>query len=115
MKILLLFFCLAFTLLAESARESYRHELSFLMGNSEYGKSRNLGRSTAYALEYQYRGFDFLLKPEIALIYAKSIPVYSTSETTRAATMLLNGVYEIAYTDERPWPSRTLGSRGRGR
>ena len=52
-------------------------------------------------MQFQYNGLDFPIKPEIAFVYSQDIPLYTNTEEshTRYSMMLLNGVYEIPYSD----------------
>ncbi len=97
--ILLVLFSLA--LFAEQTKVSHLHEVSLLFGNSENGFEQNIDRSDAYELQYQYNGLDFPIKPEIDLVYSQDIPLYHTIEArfTRYLAMMVNGVYEIPYSD----------------
>lgn len=79
----------------------YVNELSVLIGDSENGFKQNIGRSLAYEMQFQYNGLDFPVKPEIAFVYSQDIPLYfNTQESrTRYSLMMVNGVYEIPYSD----------------
>ena len=77
----------------------YVNEMSFLLGNSENGSDTNLNRSLAYQLQFQYNDLDFPIKPEIAYIHSQNIDIYTTGERTKYSAMMVNGIYEIDYTD----------------
>ena len=79
----------------------YVNEISILFGNSENGFEQNIGRSPAYEMQFQYNGLDFPIKPEIAFVYSQDIPLYFNTEEshTRYSLMMVNGVYEIPYSD----------------
>ena len=79
----------------------YVNEISILFGNSENGFEQNIGRSMAYEMQFQYNGLDFPIKPEIAFVYSQDIPLYTATEEsrTRYSMMMVNGVYEIPYSD----------------
>jgi len=79
----------------------YVNELTILLGDSENGFEQNIGRSVAYEMQFQYNGLDFPIKPEIAFVYSQDIPLYTSTEEshTRYSMMMVNGVYEIPYSD----------------
>ncbi len=98
-----LFFILfiASSLFAQQQKIEYVNEFSILIGNSENGSEQNIGRSLAYAMQFQYNGLDFPIKPEIAFVYSQDIPLYKNTYTgyTDYAMMMVNGVYAIPYSD----------------
>ena len=77
----------------------YNHEISFLLGDSENGFEQGLDRSLAFDLQYMYKGFDYPVKPEVAIIYSGNIPTYFSQERFQYSALQLNGVYEIKYID----------------
>ncbi len=101
MKQLLLLFLLSSSLIAQEKDIEYVNEMSILIGNSENGFSQNIGRSLAYELQFQYNGLDFPIKPEIDFVYSQDIPLYTHTDQshTRYSSMMLNGVYEVPYSD----------------
>ena len=97
MKQLIILVILISTLFAEQKEIKYINEISILAGDSENGSKQNIDRSFAYEMQFQYNDLDFPIKPEIAFIYSKNIPIYSSGSTTSYTTIMLNGVYEIPY------------------
>ena len=79
----------------------YVNEMTILVGDSENGFEQNIDRSLAYQLQFQYNDLDFPIKPEIAFVYSQDIPLYTSTEesSTRYSLMMVNGVYEIPYSD----------------
>ncbi len=101
MKQTILLFLLSLSLFAQQKNVEYVNEMSIMIGDSENGFSQNVGRSLAYELQFQYNGLDFPIKPEIDFIYSQDIPLYTHTQesTTRYSSMMVNGVYEIPYSD----------------
>ncbi len=99
-KILLLLY-ITVSLFAETHKSEFAHEVSLLIGNSENGYGDNIDSSFASQMQYQYNGFDFAIKPEIAFVYSKNIPIYNNAGDSRTSfsMMTVNGVYDISYTD----------------
>ena len=95
-----------------NTKTTYNHEASFLIGDSENGYDQGLDRSIAYELQYMYKGFDFPIKPEVALVYSNNIPIYNSKDKASYSSLLLNGVYEIDYIDLlTPYVKAGLGYR----
>ncbi len=87
---------------AQEKKIEYINEISFLIGNSENGFDKNIDRSLAYDLQFQYNGLDFPIRPEIEFFYSQDISLYqatSSQTNTRFGYLLVNGIYEIPYTD----------------
>lgn len=101
MRKILLLLCITVSLFAETQENEYTHEVSFLIGNSENGYGDNIDSSFAYQLQYQYNGLDFVIKPEIAIVNSRNIPIYNDTGGSRSSylMMTMNGVYDIPYTD----------------
>ena len=89
---------LSLPLFAQEKKVDYVNEISVMLGNSENGSKQNIGRSTAYEMQFQYNGLDYPVKPELSFVYSNSIPLYTTGRTSYTSIML-NGVYEIDYSD----------------
>lgn len=77
----------------------YNHEITFLLGDSENGFEQGLDRSLAFDLQYMYKGFDYPIKPEVAMIYSNNIPTYFSQDRLQYQALQLNGVYEMPYID----------------
>jgi len=99
MKKIILATCLSLSLFAQENKIDYVNEISFLIGDSENGSHDNIGRSLAYQLQFQYNGLDFPIRPEISFVYSQNIPLYTNNKRTKYAAMMVNGIYEIPYTD----------------
>lgn len=101
MRKTLLLLCITVSLFAETQKSEYAHEVSFLIGNSENGYGDNIDSSFAYQLQYQYNSLDFVIKPEIAIVNSRNIPIYNDTEDSRSSylMMTMNGIYDIPYTD----------------
>jgi len=89
---------LSLSLFAQEKKIDYVNEISVMLGDSENGFIHNIGRSTAYEMQFQYNGLDFPIKPEISFVYSNSIPLYTTGQTSYTSIMV-NGVYELDYSD----------------
>ena len=94
-KLLLSFTCFV-TL---SAEQMYLYEVSPIIGITENGTSSGLQRSIAYGLEFQYNDVDFFIKPELTYIYAPNIALHMEDEKVNGHLLMLNGVYDLEYTD----------------
>ena len=103
-----IFFCTLFTLTSYPVfgseevildKDTYKHEISLLIGDSENGLDQGLGRSLAFEFQYMYQGFDFPIQPEVAIVYAYNIPVYQDTDRASYTALLFNGVYEVDYVD----------------
>jgi len=101
MRKVLIPLCVTVSLLAEMQKSEFVHEVSLLIGNSENGYGDNIDSSFASQIQYQYNGLDYAIKPEIAFVYSKNIPIYNNAgdSRTRFSMMTVNGVYDIPYTD----------------
>ena len=82
-----------------SAEQMYLYEVSPIIGLTENGTSSGLQRSVAYGLQFQYNDVNFFIKPELTYIYSPNIELHMKDEKVHGHLLMLNGVYDLEYTD----------------
>lgn len=73
--------------------EDYNYEITPVIGYNIAEGNLNLENQTLYGAEFQYNGFDTLLKPEFSILYTDTDYENSSLETD-IYRFALNGVYE---------------------
>jgi len=79
----------------------YNYEVTPVIGYNVAEGNLNLENEIITGLEAQYNGFDFPIKPEIAVLYSGGVKSEDTLPTnkTNITRFMLNGVYELEGMD----------------
>ena len=70
-----------------------------LLSSASSRFSSAICRDNAYGVQFQYNDVDFLIKPEVAYIYAPNIEVYEDGSSVNSHLLMVNGVYDVEYTE----------------